>query len=458
MISLASPRTRVDSDTPSALRDPPPYTPTHSRVSSFRSPQLEVLFYCPAVKTVSAAWSSNRTIPVYGDHDVVGGKIIVDPSCRSGRVILTISGTVVYNYTQEDIELPYLEHAGKRKHVFFFRSAVIEVTSSNSNSPRSGFSQVFKRRQTVPSLESDMRAFPFSFEFGRRVQAGDSLPPTFSSFDSSRMPFEISYQVTATWEPLKLTHQSSLLTIPIVIRPDPDFQSVDAHPESRISWLEIPLKSQRPVPFRCAITVPSALTFPRTAPIPFFVVFTTVPRSKTLAREIATDATISISVSRHMSITEGGSVISSTPESIVSDAGSGARPPRFKTNMIKRIKSRTSLWSLQSSKSSNSRDLPPEVSSPQPPRCTFSETRIIYNGMCIGFPKRPRLHRDSSKTHPSLEAHHALPDGLHKGAITLNRNMLASIDWGGISLKYYLEVSVLVGQDELRTKFVLRIT
>lgn len=80
--------------------------------------------------------------------------------------------------------------------------------------------------------------------------------------------------------------------------------------------------------------------------------------------------------------------------------------------------------------------------------------------MWIGFPKRPRhqLSGGDKPGHPSLEDHHALPDGLHKGNIALNRNMLASVDWGGISLKYFLEVTVVFGQEELSTKLVLRIT
>ncbi|KAJ7485863.1 hypothetical protein FB451DRAFT_1128128 [Mycena latifolia] len=430
----------------------PLYTPTYSRVSSFRSPQLEVLIYSPSVKTISAAWTSSRTIPAYGDHDVVTGKIIVDPSCGSGRVIVTISGSVIYNSMPEDVdELPHLERPGKRRHVFFVRSDVIHVTASDSGSVRSGFRQVFKRR-TVRS--DDRRAFPFTFELGRSLQLGEILPPTYSSSDSPRPPFEIAYQVTATWEPLKLTGKSSVLTVPIVIRPDPDFESLDGLPEARISWLEIPLKPHRPVPFQCAITLPTSLTFSRTSPIPFFVVFTTTPRSKTLAREVATDATISISVSRHMSIAEDSSVISTTLESLLSEGSSVARSARFKSKVLKRITSKTSLWSWQSS---NSPD-PPQKPLPRLPlQCAFSDTQILHTGMWIGFPKRPR-HHNGDKAHPSLEAHRALPDGLHKGAITLNRDMLASLDWGGISLQYFLEVSVLIGQDELRTKILLRIT
>ncbi|KAJ6586430.1 hypothetical protein DFH09DRAFT_1028637 [Mycena vulgaris] len=453
-------RTRTNSGNHFEHSDvPPPYTPAYSRVSSFRSPQLEVLLYCPAVKTVSAAWASTRTLPAYGDHDVVGGKIIVDPSCLTfcARILSAhnlieyqLSGTIIYDSMDEDVD--HLERAGKRRHVFFLRSDVIHVSSSDLTSSRLGFRQMFKRRQTIDSMESETRAFPFAFELARSKQWGNILPPTFSPSDSTRAPFEIAYQVTAIWEPLKVTAKSSLLTIPIVIRPDPDFQSLDEVIEGRISWLEIPLKSHRPIPFQCAITLPTSLTFARTSSIPFFVVFTTVPRSKTLAREIATDATISISVLRQMTITEDSAVISTTPETLLNGL-SEARSLRFKTKVLKRIKSKSSLWS-QSSMTID----PPQKPLPSLPAHCFSDTRIVYNGMCIGFPKRPRHQLNEQKEHPTLHAHRALPDGLHKGTITLNRNMLASIDWGGVSLKYFLEVTVLLGQDELRTKMMIRIT
>ncbi|KAJ6603186.1 hypothetical protein DFH09DRAFT_899325 [Mycena vulgaris] len=293
-------------------------------------------------------------------------------------------------------------------------------------------------------MESETRAFPFAFELARSKQLGNILPPTFYPSESTRTPFKIAYQVTATWEPLKLTGKSSLVTIPIVIRPDPDFQSLDGVTEGRISWLEMPLKSHRPIPFQCAITLPTSLTFARTSSMPFFVVFTTVPRSKTLAREIATDATISISVLRQMTITEDSAVISTTPETLLSGS-SEARSLRFKTKVLKRIKLNSSLWSPQSSMTID----PPQKPLPSLPAHYFSDARIVYNGMCICFPKRPRHQLNEQKEYPTLDTHRALPDGLHKGTIILNRNMLTSIDWGGVSLKYFLEVTVLLGQDEL---------
>ncbi|KAJ6481907.1 hypothetical protein C8R45DRAFT_314523 [Mycena sanguinolenta] len=44
-----------------------------------------------------------------------------------------------------------------------------------------------------------------------------------------------------------------------------------------------------------------------------------------------------------------------------------------------------------------------------------------------------------------------------KSKILLHRDMLPSIDWAGVSVKYYMDISVLFGQDELRARVPLRI-
>ncbi|KAJ7785199.1 hypothetical protein DFH07DRAFT_787011 [Mycena maculata] len=433
--------------------------PAYSHVSSFRSPELEVLLYCSAVTAIPGAPSTERTVPVYGAHDVIGGKIIVDPSCRTGRVVLTIAGTVVYN-TQEATD--QIQSAGpprKQKHMFFCTSKIVDITSSDSSRPRSAFRQAFsvKRRQsssTLNSLESETRAHSFAFHVGHGG-FGEIIPSTFSSSTSSSWtPLEVVYQVTATWEPLKITEHPSVLTIPILIQPDQGLHSLDKVPKKQDPWVEVPLKAHRPVPFQCAVTLPESFTFARGSSIPYFVVFTTTPRSKSLAREIAADATISVSVSSQVSITEVVAFASTAPESIFSDRSSDSRRSLFKRNPMKRIRSKTSLMS-----STSSYDSQEPAYKPRPrllPGPTFSDTRRIYSKICIGFPKRPR-HRSNNGSHPSLEAHRVLPDGLYKDTISLNRNMLASFEKSGISLKYFLDISVLVGQDELRANIPLRI-
>ncbi|KAJ6533092.1 hypothetical protein B0H19DRAFT_1383753 [Mycena capillaripes] len=410
--------TRTQSESGSPLNTVP--TPNYSRVSSFRSSEVEVLLYSPQVRTESTSWASSRTIPVYGVHDAVGGKIIIAPSCQSGRIVLNISGTLVSNRAKRDSGKFLDDGAGKQRHVFLFVSQIIHVTS-DSNTSRKGLREVFKGRSRPTTFyESETRTFPFTFDLGCSQQPGEILPTTIIPSDSKSSAVEVSYQITATWEPLKLTEQSSSLTIPIIVQPDPDFHSLDG---DQISWIEIPLKSHRPVPVRCAVTLPSALTFSRASSIPFFVVFTTTPHSAVLAREIAGDATISVSVSSEISVMESSipNTTRTMTESLRSDRSSESR---FKAKVLKRLKSKTSLLSLQSSESLPSKPLPP-VS----PQNIFLDTRTVYNGISIGFPKRPRHASSSQKAHPTLEELRSLPDGLYKDKIPLSREILTSFNW-----------------------------
>ncbi|KAJ7485257.1 hypothetical protein FB451DRAFT_1228910 [Mycena latifolia] len=443
------PRARAKSDAmPPSSFAPALSTPTYSHVSSYRSLQMELLLYSPYVKVVPSAWSANHTLPVFGDHDVVGGKVILDPSCQAGRLVLTIEGAFT--------RLPE-----KRRHVFFSSSKAIQVSSSD-NPPRSAFRDVFviKRRPSGSNIKSmvlEPRAYPFAFELPRSQRSGEEMPPTFCSSNPQKAPFEVIYQVSATWESSDITENPSFLEVPIVLHPDPDFHSLDGLPDNSSSWLEMPLKSDRPISFRCAVTLPTSVTFSRASSIPYFVVFTTTPRSSTLAREIASDATISISVFSQVTITEAASLPITPPQTPLSEESSSesilSQQPRT-TKLLRRVRSRTSPWSPRALDDSESRDKPlPRL----PTQTAFTETQMVHSGICIGFPKRPRHQQSSAKLHPSLHAHQALPDGLQKAKIPLNRDMLPSIDWAGVSVKYYMDVSVLFGQDELRARIPLRI-
>ncbi|KAJ7193546.1 hypothetical protein GGX14DRAFT_701117 [Mycena pura] len=450
---------------------PPPFPPSHSRVSSFRSPQFEVLLYSPNVTTEPTSWATSRTIPVYGDHDVVSGKILVDsgPNCSPGRIFLTLTGAFTSKSGQQDAMKP-----GTRRHVFFFASKSMNLISLNPSQPNSpaGLFSGKRRKSCARTTELETRIFSFAFDLGHNERTGNILPSTFSSSGSTSIPVELAYQVTATWEPLQLTQKSSPLTIPIVIQHDPEFHSLNCRPEKQDSWIEIPLKSSRPVPVRCAVTLPSSLTFSRTSPIPYFVVFATTPRSPSLAREISTDATISISVSSDLSYREETAVAPTVSDSLVGERSVDSRSSRMKRRVIKRIKSATSFWSHSADMDSGDSGLPPSTrtqSGPPPLKpplgerpgpLAFSDTQMVYKGISLGFPKRPRcgkLH-DKANDHPSLEAYRALPDGLFKDKIPLNPDMLPSINWGGITLKYFFDVSVSLGQDELRARIPLRVT
>ncbi|KAJ7108539.1 hypothetical protein C8R44DRAFT_713774 [Mycena epipterygia] len=462
--SVSSTRARAKSDAmPPSSFAPVLSTPSYSHVSSYRSLQMELLLYSPYVKVVPRAWSANHTLPVFGDHDVVGGKVILDPSCQAGRLLLTIEGAFTYNSTEKngDNAAPsYARGPEKRKHVFFSSSKIIQVSTSDSNPPRSAFREVFviKRRPSGSNIKSmvlEPRAYPFAFELPRSQRSGEEMPPTFCSSDPKCAPFEVIYQVSATWESSDITENPSFLEIPIVLHPDPDFHSLDGHADNSSSWLEMPLKSDRPISFRCAVTLPTSVTFSRASSIPYFVVFTTTPRSSTLAREIASDATISISVFSQVTITEAATLPITPPQTPLSEESSSDslsfHQPR--TKLLRRVRSRTSPWSPRPLEESETEKPLPRL----PTQTAFSETQTLHTGICIGFPKRPRHQQSSTKVHPSLQAHQTLPDGLHKAKIPLNRDMLPSIDWAGVSVKYYMDISVLFGQDELRARVPLRI-
>ncbi|KAJ7264043.1 hypothetical protein B0H12DRAFT_272113 [Mycena haematopus] len=423
------------------------YTPNRSRVSSFCSPELEVLLYSTHVRTEPTSWASSRSIPVYGDRDVVGGKITIAPNCPSGRVVLDLLGTFVSNPMHPDVD------GGKQRHIFFSASKIIHLTSESDIS-RKGIRKIFtsksrQSRSTSIIAVSETRTFPFAFDLGGK-RLGEILPTTL--YPSHSNSVEVSYQVTATWEPLKLTRKPSFLRIPIIVQSDPDFHSLDT---GQSSWIEIPLKAHRPVPVRCAVTLPSSLAFTRASSIPFFVVFTTTPCSPILAREIAGDATITVSVRSVVSVVEESQATTTGTESVLSDRSSDSRSSRLTAKLFRGLQSKTSFSSFQASSYSHSTQSKPLPRLPS--RTIFSDTQTVYSGMSIGFPKRPRHSSSSSKARPSLDEVRSIPDGLYKDKIPLGRDILTSFNWGGISVKYYFEVSVLLGQDELRAKVLLRI-
>ncbi|KAJ7269848.1 hypothetical protein C8J57DRAFT_1180920 [Mycena rebaudengoi] len=456
--SLRSTRSRAMSDAPPPSSYAPTASPSYSHVSSYRSLQMEVQIYSPSVKVIPGLWSEKHTLPVFGDHDVVGGKVILTPNCQSGRLALTIEGAFTYNSMQKGDS--YGRPPERRKHVFFSSSKVIHVSPSDANPPRSAFREVFviKRRPSgsnIKSMEFQPRTYPFTFDLPRSQRSGEEMPPTFCSSELNCAPFEVVYQVSATWESTDITENPSFLEIPIVLHPDPDFHSSDAQSSNQTSWLEMPLKSDRIMTFRCAVTLPASVTFSRASSIPYFVVFTTTPRSSNLAREIASDATISISVFSQITITEAAVLPITPPQTPLSDESSlDSLPSQPRTRLLRRVRSRTSPWSARTD-DRESREKPlPRL----PTQTVFSDTQVVNTGICIGFPKRPRHTQSTGKLrHPSLDAHQALPDGLHKAKIPLNRDMLPSIDWAGVSVKYYMDVSVLFEQDELRARIPLRI-
>ncbi|KAF9010008.1 hypothetical protein BDQ17DRAFT_1234754 [Cyathus striatus] len=429
----------------------------YSHVSSYRSLQLEMQLYSPSLKAYEDG--QRGPLAVYSEHDHVGGKVIIDAkSSPSGRLTISIEGSFKYyiEHLDDHASNSGVSSDAPQKHVFLSSSAVVHVSpNAESNFPRSAFKDAFiRRRPSAPALHvsgtTGDRSFPFRFDLPQSCRPREEMPASFSSSSES---MAVSYKVTALWEPNDELSDNSLLEVPILIQPDAEFQSLDAlsgtHHES---WLEMPLKPERPMPYRCAATLPTDVTFSRSSSIPYFVVFTTIPRSQSLAKEIAADATISVSLVRQITLTEQLPLPPTPPLTPSSDESDSFFPQR---KLLKRVAKTAQPRIIRPRRPSEVevREKPlPAI----PTVKVYHDTRSLKNEMCIGFPKRPRQLCDGT-SHPSLEAQNALPDGLHRSKIILSKDMLPCIDWAGISVKYYLDVSVLIGQDDLRARIPIRI-
>ncbi|RDB30650.1 hypothetical protein Hypma_005833 [Hypsizygus marmoreus] len=473
-------RRRVESMSSGDSRSPPssfnPTTSTmstYSHVSTYRSLQMDLQLYSPSVKLQQDEYDGGGPLAVFGDHDQVGGKVILDPSCyHTGKLSISIEGAFMYPATHMDGDIVIPEHSwntGKRKHVFFSAFTVIPVSpGSDSNTPRSAFREAFnKRRPSVSSLNLNAtaveRSFTFNFDLPRSCRHGEEMPPSFTGSGMSTDPgpsspsksIDVGYRVKVVWEATNASENPSTLEVPILYHPDADFQSVDAIPQNPQSWLEMPLRSDRPIPFRCAVTLPTAVTFSRTSSIPYFVVFTTTPRSPDLAKEIAADATISVSLRRQVTVIEQISPPPTPPHtpSSSSEESDGTRHKLLKRVARSQVRLNRAAKALEDNLDLRDKPLPR-----LPTQTVFTESLSLQNCICIGFPKRPRQQLGDGRSHPSLDSHASLPDGLHKAKIALQKDMLPCIDWAGVSVKYYLDVSVLIGQDDLRARIPIRIT
>ncbi|KAI0697508.1 hypothetical protein C8T65DRAFT_582572 [Cerioporus squamosus] len=489
---LRRPTLRVD---PSIVKekDAPPPPPLPSDVeyphnSVFRSSQLEVHVRSPSVKIHRAANYDIRSLPVFGDHDKVTGKVLLDVGlCATpGRLTILLQGSFVYlspNVGKSELD-DYVEspRVDKNRHVFF--TSVDTRPTGELESPRSTTSlrDAFfaasvrgrgrERRPSQTGIRGALRPFAFAFDIPRSEQSGQELPPTFSSVTTGECGprsrpcverAEVSYSVTAVWEAADGSDRV-LVEAPIIYQPDPDFESFDGRAHSE-SWLEIPLRADRQLPMTCCVTLPHPATFSRSSSISYFVVFTTTPRSSTLSREIASDATISVSLLREVRIDAiipryTTPTTSSTPSTSSDESD---LPPVSSRRLLRRVvkssgtNSRSASLTRTTSRT-RAGGTPQEKPLPQLPGPGISESRALYTDVCVGFPKRPRYRCEPGQRHPTLEEHKALPDGLYKGKIQLEKHMLPTFDWAGVHVKYYLDVSVIFGQDQMRARVPLRIS
>ncbi|XP_006463394.1 hypothetical protein AGABI2DRAFT_208146 [Agaricus bisporus var. bisporus H97] len=434
----------------------------HSHVTIYKSVQLELQLYSPKLQLKD---DSGGPVAAFSFEDKVSGKVLLDRSCHhSGRLSVTLEGTFYYEKPlagakKSPLSSPSPSEAPSYKHVFLTSTTCINVCPANDVSMLSFQNTFLRRRPSASCLcqqgrGSQKRVFPFSFEFPRSCRGDEELPSSFSSLGAvgpAACPYAVEYKILAYWEPSMSLDNTSSLEVPILVHADPGMQ----FPKTPRSWTEIPLKAERPVPVRCAVTLPSSVTFSRSSAIPYFVVFTTSPRSPSLAQEIAADASISVSLIRQITVTEQTGLPPTPPmtpssEDLESLASSGSLN---KGRLLRKV-----TWGLPRQASSRSMSFDSrEKPLPEVPTQTFSESRIIRSDMCIGFQKKPRFQCDAGN-HPPLGAQLSLPDGLYKAKISLNDDMIPSMDWYGLLVKYYLDVSVLIGQDELRGRVPLQIT
>lgn len=443
---------------------------SHSHVSSFRSLLLVMQLYSPSIKMVKQVGLGEMiSCPVFGDHDKVEGKVILDPNCsQNGRLSISIEGVFEYVSVKEDLgnESAQGPTTSKYKHIFLSSSAVIPI--SPIPNPFSVVCDVFGVPQLPnhPSLDDPAasRSCKFSFEIPRGSRPGEEMPPTFRALipcDNRRGGIsavekaEVSYRVTAVWEPSDMSGISGMLEVPILFHSDTDFQSMDGCNIAPDLWLEMPLTPERSIPFHCAVTLPRPQTFSRCTSVPFFVVFTTKPRCAVLAREIAADATIAVSLVRKVTIKPQLPPASTDTAQLSDDSDStSGHIPTSRTKLLKRAVKTAAAAVVRVPKT------PEEPFSaavrykplPELPQVSFSETHTVKTQLSVGFPKRPRHPNE-----PGTECQAYLPDGLYKGKFRLSKDIIPGVDWPGVSVKYYLDVTVLFRLDVLRACVPIRV-
>lgn len=271
------------------------------------------------------------------------------------------------------------------------------------------------------------------------------------------------------------------LEVPILLEHDKDFESLDGGSSQPEFWLEMPLTSDRSSPLQCAVsrpqkklsllsvpnldafcymqvTLPSPCNFSRGSTIPFYVVFTTVPKSSSLAREIASDATISVALVRQVAVSESPSLPPSpplTPGSSSDDSDSflpGRRRTLSRKKMFSRVAKSAPTVLLRTPRiaqvvaSNVSIEDKPLPRVPSAELAAFSESRTLQTDVCVGFPKRPRSRedRDQQRALSPDQCGSSLPDGLYKGRLQLptEKNMLPGFDWPGMSAKVRFSHSI----------------
>lgn len=183
------------------------------------------------------------------------------------------------------------------------------------------------------------------------------------------------------------------------------------------------------------MTLPDPARFARNGFIPFYVVFSASPLFTHLAREIAIDSIISISVVREVTISDAPSLPPTPPRTPSPtrndhDATSLASPlHKSRSRRVLRRLTQSAPLNAQSNKSTT--DLSNTTTSKGARRRLEPsfETRSIYSDIRTGFPKRARRRDDLARDARRL------PDGLYKSHVLLSDDILPSVSWAGTSIR-----------------------
>ncbi|KAH9833259.1 uncharacterized protein C8Q71DRAFT_798337 [Rhodofomes roseus] len=475
------------------------------------SSQMELHVWSQSVKmTRPPGHEIPRSLPVFDTHSKISGTVLLDSglAANPGRLAISMEGTFVYisppsTANKVSGKVP---PSGMHRHVFVMSSMVVPVEQPQLARQRSNSSlrdaitatvspRKPKRQPSQSSANGVLRPYPFTLEIPPPAQLSEELPPTFSAVVEGLVGprgrtyverSEIAYKLVATWEGDPTSAGADLKTsveAPIIFEPDRDFESLDGRTGDKDAWLEVVLHPERPLPFTCAVAIPETPAFSRSSTMPYYVVFTTAPRSPTLAREIVLDATITVALVRQVNIEmPPGSPASPYPSSpsLSSPALTNASSTSLssssdettsyilahKTRLLKRlVNSAPPRLPRRGLKLPNfpmpghhRRRTPSEVIvTPVEEPEGYSDERTLYTDVYAGFPKRPKLRTEPGQKHPSLNATALLPDGLYKAKMQLHPQMIPSIGWADLNVRYYLDVSVVFGQDESRARIPIRI-
>ncbi|KZV89240.1 hypothetical protein EXIGLDRAFT_721563 [Exidia glandulosa HHB12029] len=315
----------------------------------------------------------------------------------------------------------------------------------------------------MPPTQHIMRSF--SFQIPARVDQeipGSFYASVLSEGDGIRErasveSAEVEYRVSAVWE--SSTGSRNVVEAPFLFLPDPSY----AAPRRPLQWSETPLIAARPVPFKCALCLPHPRTFTRESAIPYSITFATDPPSRSLARDIASEAVITVSFARHLHFDPSRGIRTSYSTAPTSSAASAATTATTESSGgggrsffggLKRMATTPSRHAPTESSNGNGHNLKMmEKPLPAPPpEATTTDARILSTTLVHGFTRASSSSRSKHKKEGSGNGPGILftPEGTYKGKLDLSSEALPTIGYGGATVKYVMTASVRFGGEELR--------